>query len=161
MFRILPALLVFLSFSAFSQVKFGDVIRDTKTKVNTVKNTKQKVDPIVEKKEETPQETPQDTTKKKNDPVKTDGQKTDNLAIGEEGDEKNKDGKGGKVKQSKEFIKDSKGSPNGTTTPPPSGNLVDPNSQKKSMAIGDEGAEDEKKKGNKSKSTDNNTVNPK
>ncbi len=152
-------ILLFSAVFSYGQVKLGEVVRKTKQNVNTVKDKKEKVENTVDPVVGT---SPSQDTTKKQEPVKTDEKKTDNLAIGDEGDEK-KNEKGGKVKQSKEFIKDSNKGSSTTTTPPKNGgSLVDPNSQKKNIAIEDEGAEDEKKKDkSKPKSSDNNSITPK
>jgi hypothetical protein len=96
-----------------------------------------------------------DTTKKNVSTAPQDTVKKDKFAIGDEGsDDKKQDGK--KVKQTKNFVKDSKNNNTGTT-PNGNGNLVDPNSTKKNIAIGEEGSDDGNTK--KDNSPRNNNVN--
>lgn len=151
-------LFAFCGSQVFAQAKLGDFIHKSKNNVNNVKNKVDKVDNTAEK---TGIDPGQDTTRKQTNTTKDeDKKKTDNLAIGDDGDEDKK--KDNKTKQTKEFIKDSKTPNSGTTPPPGGGSLVNPDSQKKNIAIGDEGAEDDKVKNKeKSNSTQNNSVTPK
>lgn len=144
---LLVSCLSLLAGSSMAQAKLGGIIGNIKKGnqiKNEVKTSLNDIKPDTDTTKKNVSTTPQDTVKK------------DKFAIGDEGsDDKNQ--KGNKVKQTKNFVKDSKNNNSGINTGG-NNNLVDPNSTKKNIAIGEEGSDDGNQK--KDNSPRNNNVSP-